>query len=245
VTDTTGAVAEAADTATATDTSGSAVTVADQRRRILDQALDLMSQRGSTGTSMRQLAEACGLNVATLYHYFPSKADLLQAVIEHQHYGQRLAVEDPAIDPALPPGERLAAFLAWLWDETAAERPVMRLILGEGVRGDVTAQRAARNLVAALDTRLAQWMAQGFPELADRHVEPAVAGRVVRRHLLALVAESLATGQPSPGSAGVGLAAPDAPTAGDAARSARPAAADATDPLGATAARDLATALLG
>ena len=39
----------------------------------------LVSERGAAGTSMRRLAAACGLNVATIYHYFPSKADLLRA----------------------------------------------------------------------------------------------------------------------------------------------------------------------
>ena len=54
------------------------------RSRILQIALTLMSQRGVDGTSMRDLAGAAGLNVASLYHYFPSKRDLLEAVlVEH------------------------------------------------------------------------------------------------------------------------------------------------------------------
>jgi AcrR family transcriptional regulator len=54
------------------------------RGRILDIALSLMSQRGVDGTSMRDLASAAGLNVASLYHYFPSKRELLEAVlVEH------------------------------------------------------------------------------------------------------------------------------------------------------------------
>ena len=51
------------------------------RARILDAALSLMSEHGVAGTSMRMLAGECGLNVATLYHHFPSKADLLRAVL--------------------------------------------------------------------------------------------------------------------------------------------------------------------
>ena len=51
----------------------------DQRDRILDATLSLMARVGAHGTSMRAVASACGLNVATLYHYFPSKHDLLQA----------------------------------------------------------------------------------------------------------------------------------------------------------------------
>ena len=41
------------------------------RRRILQIALTLMAQRGVDGTSVRDLASAAGLNVASLYHYFP------------------------------------------------------------------------------------------------------------------------------------------------------------------------------
>ena len=33
---------------------------------------------------MRDLAGAAGLNVASLYHYFPSKRDLLEAVLVEQ-----------------------------------------------------------------------------------------------------------------------------------------------------------------
>ena len=62
------------------------------RTRILDSALGLMSERGAAGTSMRRLADACGLNVATIYHYFPSKADVLRAVIEERRYGERTAL---------------------------------------------------------------------------------------------------------------------------------------------------------
>jgi len=163
------------------------------RARILAAALTLMSERGSAATSMRRLAAACDINVATLYHHFPSKAALLRAVIDEQRYDQRLA-EAPPIDPALPPCERLAGLLRWLWGETEAERDIMRLLLGEGTRGDGAAQASIRQLLAALEAALAQWMATGFPELAERRVDPAVAARLVRRQLLALVAEHLVSG---------------------------------------------------
>jgi AcrR family transcriptional regulator len=165
------------------------------RARIVDAALTLMSERGAAGTSMRRLADACGLNVATIYHYFPSKADLLRAVIEERRYGERLATDDPPIDAELPPGDRLAALLEWIWHQTEAEHTVLRLILGEGVRGDGTARRSARELITALDAGLTAWLAAGFPELADRCLEPATAARLVRRQLLALVAEQLAVGE--------------------------------------------------
>ena len=74
-----------------------------QRSRILDAALTLVSELGAAGTSMRRLASACGLNVATIYHYFPSKADLLRALVEEQRYGERMANDDPPLATDLPP----------------------------------------------------------------------------------------------------------------------------------------------
>ena len=56
------------------------------RHRILQVSLSLMSQKGVDGTSMRDLASAAGLNVASLYHYFPSKRELLEAVLVERGY---------------------------------------------------------------------------------------------------------------------------------------------------------------
>jgi AcrR family transcriptional regulator len=163
-----------------------------QRARILDAALTLVSERGSAGTSMRRLAAACGLNVATIYHYFPSKAALLAALIAERRYGERMALEDPPIDPALAAPERFAAFFRWIAGQTLAEETVLRLLLGEGLRGDATARASARDLLAALDGTVAGWLGDGFPELAP--TPPEVAARLVRRALLAVVTEALATG---------------------------------------------------
>jgi AcrR family transcriptional regulator len=164
------------------------------RSRILDTALTLMSQLGSSGTSMRRLASACGLNVATIYHYFPSKADLLRALIEERRYGERLATEEPAIDAALAPAERLAEFLRWVAERTLNEEVVLRLLLGEALRGDATARDTAVGLLAELDVGLTAWLATGFPELEARGITPELGARLVRRSLLALVTEHLATG---------------------------------------------------
>jgi AcrR family transcriptional regulator len=186
-----------------------ATTVAEpgQRERILDAALTLVSELGSAGTSMRRLASACGLNVATIYHYFPSKADLLRALVEEQRYGERMAADDPPIDPDLPPADRFAAFFAWVATETLAEETVLRLLLGEGLRHNAVAAGSARDLVAALDITLEGWLAAGFPEMSERPggCPPPVAARLVRRSLLALVTEHLATGGADPAATGSDL----------------------------------------
>jgi len=164
----------------------------DQRGRIIDAALRLMGEQGSAGASMRQLAAACGLNVATLYHYFPSKADLLHSVMAERRYGQRLAEEAPPLDPAVPTRARLVGLLEWLWASALEEEAVWRLLVGEAIRGEAAATASAREVVDALAVTLEAWLEDGFPELPGDHVALA---RVIRGQVFALVVEHLALGE--------------------------------------------------
>jgi AcrR family transcriptional regulator len=164
-----------------------------QRTRILAAALSLVSELGAAGTSMRSLASACELNVATIYHYFPSKAELVRALVEEQRYGERMATDDPWLAAELGPHERFASFFAWVVTQTLEEETVLRLLVGEGMHGNEVARHAARDLLRALDATLARWLAAGFPELSPA-TPPPLAARLVRRTLLAVVTEHLATG---------------------------------------------------
>ncbi|MBN8505582.1 MAG: TetR family transcriptional regulator [Burkholderiales bacterium] len=49
---------------------------------ILAAAASLFAQQGYPGTSMSQLAAACGLSKPALYHYVPDKAELLARICE-------------------------------------------------------------------------------------------------------------------------------------------------------------------
>ena len=165
--------------------------VIDQRARILDTALTLMSEHGSADTSMRRLATACGLNVATLYHYFPSKTDLVRTVIEERGYFVLLGSEDAvSFDLDLPLESRLVEFLAFLSAAMLAEEVHVRLLLNESLRREPTAVATVTELLVAIDEAIARWLGEGFADLAgdpDRH------GRTVRRLLVSRLIDALAT----------------------------------------------------
>jgi AcrR family transcriptional regulator len=167
------------------------VVAPDQRGRILDAALRLMGEQGAAGTSMRQLAGECGLNVATLYHYFPSKADLLRSVIEDRRYLERLAVDEPAADEALAPRPRFVKLVRWLWDATLQEEFIWRLLVGEALRGEQDAVTSAITLLDALESTMAGWLADRFPEM---QTDATAGARLVRGLLVAGVVERLVTG---------------------------------------------------
>jgi len=59
---------------------GRAKTYDDQRELILAQAARLFAARGYPATSMNEVAQACGLSKATLYHYYRDKYALLVSI---------------------------------------------------------------------------------------------------------------------------------------------------------------------
>jgi AcrR family transcriptional regulator len=160
-----------------------------QRERILKHALSLMARRGAEGTSMRDLASATGLNVATLYHYFPSKHDLLRAVLEEQGYLEALAGPLPRRPDGTPfdLGELLADILA----STLEVEDFVRLMMGEALRGDEAALAVGRELLGRTQASLERWVAEAAPELAARVGAGAVA-RVMRALVIGLFFEYIA-----------------------------------------------------
>ena len=161
----------------------------DSRARILDAALALMSERGMSGTSMRRLADQSGLNVATLYHYFPSKRDLLQAAIAHR----RTTDLSPA--PPFPDGlggtveDRLAALLDHLFVGMIAEDDLWRALLAEAIHGDDDVFEPLLETANAFEFALAGWIRDLCPDAPGLY-EPAVVG-AIRNAVIGVLVEHL------------------------------------------------------
>ena len=150
-----------------------------QREHILDVALELMSSRGADGMSMRQLAQACGVQVAAIYHYFDSKDALLAAVIDERRYSARLVDELP-VEVSGTVEERLRQVFDVFWRGALDEHAILRLLLGEGIRGDVTAVPMGTALRDTFRTGVAAWLRQAIPELDDHDgVADVLVGQVL------------------------------------------------------------------
>ena len=161
-----------------------------QRQHILRTALSLMAQQGVDGTSMRTLATATGLNVASLYHYFPSKRDLLVAVLEEQGYVENLASAAPTAlsrDPATDLADLVNDILGSMLDV----EDFIRLMLGEVMRGDETATTVGTELFEATQASLQHWLEDHDPPLCTPGGEPAMA-RMLRSLLVGLFVEHVA-----------------------------------------------------
>ncbi|MHB1139480.1 MAG: TetR/AcrR family transcriptional regulator [Microthrixaceae bacterium] len=142
---------------------------ANQREHILDEALKLMSAQGSAGMSMRQLALACGVQVAAIYHYFPSKEALLESVFEERRYATRLAEEEDLapIPTDASASERLRAVFEKFWNGMLGEEEVIRLLLGEALRNQPYALPTGTALLDVFRSGVQVLLAQHVPELHD------------------------------------------------------------------------------
>jgi AcrR family transcriptional regulator len=104
----------------------------DQREQILARAAALFAQRGYSATSMNEVAQACGLSKATLYHYYRDKYAMLVAITEgHVQRLQALVAEVDA--ERLPAEGRLRCLIERIVREYADAQDAHR-VLTEDVR---------------------------------------------------------------------------------------------------------------
>ena len=77
---------------------GRSATYDDQREMILQKAAALFARRGYPSTSMNQVAEACELSKATLYHYYRDKYSLLVSITDGHVSRLTALIEDETVD---------------------------------------------------------------------------------------------------------------------------------------------------
>ncbi|PCL91472.1 TetR/AcrR family transcriptional regulator [Paenibacillus lautus] len=80
---------------------------AEKRQQILITAMQLFSAKGSSVTSMQEIAEVCGMSKGSLYLHFKSKEELEKSIYEH--IAGRIKDEILRVDhdPMLAPKEQL------------------------------------------------------------------------------------------------------------------------------------------
>jgi AcrR family transcriptional regulator len=90
-----------------------------RREQILETALKLFAERGFDATSTRQIAKEVGIAEGLIFHYFPTKASLLTAILEDRLEGRRAfrtrlrpLLDDAGGKPA--PGVLHAVASGWL-----------------------------------------------------------------------------------------------------------------------------------
>ena len=95
-----------------------------KRKEILEAAQRLMFTKGYERMSVQDVLDALGISKGAFYHYFDSKAALLEASIEQGQDELDAVLRGIVDDPALPAAEKLRRFFAAL-DRARADLQVV------------------------------------------------------------------------------------------------------------------------
>jgi TetR/AcrR family transcriptional repressor of nem operon len=98
-------------------------TATDTRSRIVAAAKTRFHSRSYADVGIQEICENAGIQKGSFYHFFPSKRDLVMAVIDEFAEDWATGFVAEAFDPALPPMERIDYLIhaAYFWQKSIKE----------------------------------------------------------------------------------------------------------------------------
>jgi TetR/AcrR family transcriptional regulator, regulator of cefoperazone and chloramphenicol sensitivity len=159
----------------------------DTKKRILEAAGKVFSERRFQDATIREICTAAGVNVAAVNYHFGDKKRLYLATLK---YWQRFAFEkyplDRAADRLLPAEDRLKAFIGQflnrVFDEGEASwfaRLMVRELVEPTEGLDMVVEEAARPTFDILRGIVGELLGKGTPEMTIRLCSASVVGQAV------------------------------------------------------------------
>jgi len=164
----------------------------DTRRRIIDSAADLFHARSYGEVGVAAICAHAGVTKGSFFHFFPSKRDLALAVMDRYREQFSEEIFARALDPRLPPLERLDRFVEVLhaFQKARAEAaghmpgcPFGNLAMEQGTQDEILRRKVdgiLRALAGHFETLVAEAVERG--EL-DARVDPAATAEAMMGYL--------------------------------------------------------------
>lgn len=121
------------------------------RGRILDAAEEVFG-RGGESASTEDVARLAGVGIATVFRHFPTKAELLQAVLVRRF--DRLREQAESLLDAADPGSAFLDFFGQLVADAATKIAIGEALLEAGGDSDGSARHASTKLRQVVGTLL-------------------------------------------------------------------------------------------
>jgi len=136
-----------------------------RRKQLYDAAARLFAAQGYHATSLRELAQALGMNKSSLYHYFDSKQELLYRLLD-EYIAEALAEIERICAGGQSALDKLAAFMRFYTRFYAADIERLNLLVNEvdnlEPRYRAVLEAKERRYLAALEGILAQLQEEGL-----------------------------------------------------------------------------------
>lgn len=167
------------------------------RERIVEVALRLFSERGTSAVSVREVADAAGVTVPGLYYHFASKADLIREV--YRANGVVTEGWDPDADFVAPTArtvvERIVEQARAEFARMQANEDFLRHMAREDTLGDDDARAVGQQMADAWRDRWSEVL-RGSDDLApDADVD--IAADVIATFLWGLFVQYLSRRDPT------------------------------------------------
>jgi AcrR family transcriptional regulator len=101
--------------------------------QLLDSAELLFSQKGFDGTSVRDIAEAAGINTAMISYYFGSKEKLMEEIFERKSLNIRELVDNLIKDESLDPLQKMFSLVDVYIERIFQRKTFHRILLCEQI----------------------------------------------------------------------------------------------------------------
>ena len=152
-------------------------TIPNARDRILDDAARLFAKDGYDGTSLGELASSVGVTKAAIYHYFPNKKEIYEAIIVRTLEGLRGHVSQATAQTS-GPEETLARFMTAHADFFEDHYDgFLAMLVGYGGMENVVMLSEAQKLRDEHEQALRRIVTDGVTSGAFRSVDIDVASR--------------------------------------------------------------------
>lgn len=137
------------------------------RERILDAAMKLFADRGYSATPIKAIARACDMSDAGVFHYFATKRDILEALLDRPHQPMRAQVTDEPVRDT----HTLDRLVLRTLDSAHVNEPILRVLIRQQLVGDPEAMAARDMALNSWRDALRIWFADYRPEDIDILVE--------------------------------------------------------------------------
>ena len=104
-----------------------------KQNQLLESAELLFSRKGFDGTSVRDIAEAAGINTAMISYYFGSKEKLMEEIFERKSMNIREKVDSLLKDESLDPLQKMYNLVDEYIDGIMARKRFHRILLCEQI----------------------------------------------------------------------------------------------------------------
>jgi AcrR family transcriptional regulator len=159
-----------------------------ENRAALIEAAKTALQR-DPDASLETIAADAGLSRRAVYGHFPSRDDLVRAVVTAGAARVLAAMPTAADLGELPPAARIAAIAVTLWSEVAHVRSMARIAVRDPFGASVA------EVFAPLRTQVREACALGIADGSMRaDVDPATLGRLVEGACIAVLDEATRSG---------------------------------------------------